>query len=104
MADTTATQELPSTTLKTYLMATTVATTAVPTTTLPADTVGVTAEDRVPTKARTRARQGYRIGLFESRIGSTGPGAINRVNCWFRPHPPYRALLKTDTAVGSAGS
>jgi hypothetical protein len=42
-------------------------------------------------QARQRARQGYRIGLFESRIGSTGPGATNRVNCWFRPTFPHLA-------------
>jgi hypothetical protein len=42
-------------------------------------------------QARQRARQGNRIGLFESRIGSTGPGATNRVNCWFRPTFPHLA-------------
>jgi hypothetical protein len=60
-----------------------------------------------------RARQENRIGLFESRIGSTGPGAINRVNCWFRPHlrpcltrppktPPAKALVPRSAFAGQA--
>ena len=49
----------------------------------------------------TRARQGNRIGLFESRTGSTGPGAIHRVNCWFRP-PPYPACYCHARLLSSA--
>jgi hypothetical protein len=36
---------------------------------------------------------GNRIGLFESRIGSTGSGATNRVNCAFPTYLPPRGKL-----------
>jgi hypothetical protein len=67
---------------------------------LPASRYGSCYLPRIACRKRhvQRARQENRIGLFESRIGSTGPDAINRVNCWFRPHlrpcltrPPHNA-------------